>query len=412
MLTLSREIGTGGEIKSEPEDFIVKEITSKGIVLEPGRKYTVGELGENEVPDGKFTTFVLEKKNWETMRAVLEIAKRAGRGRKSVSYAGTKDKRSISAQLACIFGIEPANLGAVRIKDISINGAWRSNELELGSNLGNAFVVNLKNAEHPDRIDAIIEELNGIFPNYFDRQRFGYRLNNAKIGMQLLQDNPEGAAMAFLTDTANEEDEEAREARKQLSEELDFKKALEYFPRHLRYERTMIDYLARYDNFANSIRKIPRGIAIMFIHAVEALIFNEVLEKRTEGKDFDTNIYCKGNFYGFPDLSSVTKEKGTFPIGTMVGYETKDEDIDGYGKDIMEKLGISKDSFKIKSMPELSMKGAYRQLFSPFKDFTKSINENVICLGFSIPTGAYATVFLNEITKSKGLEIKDIAPNF
>src|SRR5271165_4016502 len=109
MLTLTKQAGIGGELKTEPDDFIVKEITGKGVLLEIGKAYTAEDLKESENNEGKFTTFVLEKRNWETIRAILEIAKRMGRGRKSINYAGIKDKRSVSVQLACIYGVEPPN---------------------------------------------------------------------------------------------------------------------------------------------------------------------------------------------------------------------------------------------------------------------------------------------------------------
>jgi tRNA pseudouridine13 synthase len=407
MLTLTKQEGIGGELKTEPEDFIVKEITGKGVLLEPGRTYTAQELNERENTEGRFTTFVLEKRNWETIRAVLEIAKRMGKGRKSINYAGMKDKRSVSVQLACIYGVEPANVTAVRIREIKINGAWKSDGIESGSNLGNGFSIKINGVHHTENIPKVIEELNGVFPNYFDRQRFGYRLNNFRIGLGILNNNFEEAAMTFLTDSKNENDPEAQEARKRLAEEMDFQKAASYFPRHLRYERTMIDYLARYKNFANAIRNMPRGIAVMFVHSVEDLIFNAALEQRIRQNDFDSGIHCKKNFYGFPDTEDTTNDaKDAFPLGVLLGYETKDEYISDYEKEIMEKIGISKDAFRIKGMPELSMKGAYRTLLSPFKDLSyRSEDEGTAILSFSIPTGVYATILLNEITKSGSIEL-------
>lgn len=410
MLTLSRQEGIGGEVKSEPEDFIVREITSKGITLEQGRKYTSMELKEEELPEGKFTTFVLEKRNWDTIRALLTIAKRLGRGRKSIGYAGTKDKQSISVQLGCIYGIDPNSLQSVSIRDIKINGAWKSGELLLGSNLGNSFTTKVKNIHNPEKVDAIIEDLGGLFPNYFDRQRFGFRLNNAKIGLAILNNNFEDAVITFLTDTSNETDPESNEARRRLNEERDFKGALSYFPMHLRYERTLIDYLSRQENFANALRNMPRGLTIMFIHAVEALIFNASLEERINQKDFATGFYCKQNFYGFPDVDAITESKDAFALVPIIGYETEEKQIGDYEKGLMEKLGISKDSFKIKSLPELSMRGSFRPILSPFKDFSKEIHEDQASLGFALPSGSYATIFLREITKSEGLELKSLMP--
>ena len=64
-------------------------------------------------------------------------------------------------------------------------------------------------------------------------------------------------------------------------QEQDFKEALKYFPEYLKYERMLLEYLARFpDNYANAIRKLPRSISLMFIHSVESYIFNKELEER------------------------------------------------------------------------------------------------------------------------------------
>ena len=411
MITLTKAKGIGGEIKSEPEDFLVKEITSSGIVLEPGRKYLPEDLGGKPADDGKFTAFVLEKRNWDTISALLAIAKKVGRGRKSISYAGIKDKRSISVQLACIYGVSPSSINMVDIKDISINGSWKSSGISLGSNLGNRFSVIIKNSHDADSIFSVISESNGVFPNYFDRQRFGYRLNNFRIGMHILRNEMEEAVMAFLTESGNETDAESKEARARLASDQDFQEALDYFPKHLRLERTMISYLARYRNFPNAIRSMQRGISIMFIHSVEDAIFNAVLEHRVAEGNLSTGISCGKNFYGFPDISSIsTVGTQAFWADSLVGYETKEEHVSDHAKEIMEKLGITKESFKIKSLPELSMKGAYRTVLSPFSDFSYVIleEEASVKTEFSIPSGSYATIFMNEIMKNEPYSISEM----
>ena len=404
MRFLSGSGGTKGTIKGLPEDFIVKEITANGTTLEPGAQYTPEHLGEKAEPEARFTRFVLQKRDWDTVRALMELSKRFGHGKKSFGYSGTKDRASVSVQMASIFGVEPEQLMSVRMKDISINGAWKGGEVELGSNLGNAFGITVKGAERPENADTTIAELDGRFPNYFDRQRFGYRLNNFRIGMLILKDRVEEAVLAFLTDTSNEDNEQAIEARKRLAEERDFKAAMGYFPRHLRYERMVIEYMSRYDNYANAFRKLPRGIAMLFIHAVESGVFNACLEKRLEKEDLQTGVYAATNFYGFPDVEQLNSEKG-IAAAPLVGYETDPRHIGEYESEVMEKVGITAGDFKIKWMPELSMRGSYRVLLAPVRDLSCNVDGADLALKFGIPSGSYATVLLNEITKSEDLDI-------
>lgn len=408
MRTLSNAKGIGGVLKSSPEDFVVKEITGKGITLEPERAYAPSDLKEEEVPDGKFSTIVLQKRDWNTIGALTRIAGLVNRGRKSISYAGTKDRVSVSVQLASIFGATPEQLARIRLKDITINGAWRSNGIEMGTNMGNAFEIAVRDVQSTN-IEPIIEELNGRFPNYFDRQRFGSRLNNAAIGACIMRNDFKGAAMHYLTDTQNETNAEAVEARKRLADEQDFKNALSYFPRHLKGERGVIAYMAMYDNYANALRKIQRGITTMFIHAVESLVFNMALEERIKAGDFKPMVSCGANFYGFPDIESLNASGEGFGAMPLIGYQTKEEHISDYEKEAMERLGIKAQDFKIRGMPELSMKGAFRAMLAPVKDITHSFDGNSARIGFSIPSGSYATMLLNEITKAESLDMARLA---
>lgn len=407
MLTLSDSKGTGGVVKAAAEDFIVKEITQKGYVLNPGEKYTAMQLDEAEDKDGKFTTFVLQKTNWDTVNALIRISKLTGHGKKSIGYAGTKDKQSVSVQLAAIYGVDPDRMMGVRLKDISINGAWKSNGIEMGSNIGNAFTVRIKRCSTVKPLEDTISQLDGRAPNYFDRQRFGARMNNPAVGMLMLKGDFEGAVMEFLTSTKLEKSEEAVEARNRLKESQDFKEALQYFPKYLKNERSVIEYMSKYDNHANSLRKLPRGILIMFIHSVQSLIFNAALEQRIKDEDLKSSISCTKNFYGFPDIGSVSAE-GDFPLGNIVGYETKQEVLHEYEKDVMEHLDLTTGEFKIKSMPELSMKGSVRTLMMPLKNLSYDTKGKDILLDFSIPSGSYATIFLNEITKSDSFSLTEV----
>ncbi|MEM3838978.1 MAG: tRNA pseudouridine(13) synthase TruD [Candidatus Micrarchaeaceae archaeon] len=413
MLNLSRAEGTGGTVKSGPSAFIVKEITSNGIVLEPGRHYTPEELGEKPSPEGKFTRFVLQKEGWNTVQSLVAIAKKAGRGKKSIGYAGVKDRTSISVQLASIFGTNPEQILALRMKDISINGAWKcSSPVEMGSNIGNSFEVIIENVSRPRNAQKVIEELGGRVPNYFDRQRFGSRLNNADIGIAILKGDFEKAAMLMLTYTGGETNGFAVSARSRLRDEMDFKAALSYFPAYLKDELYLIRHLSKYKgDFAGAMRRLPRGVLLMYIHAVQSLLFNMEVEERIKNNDFESGISCGGNRYGFPDIGAISEGSSGFQAIPLVGYETKDRCISEYGKKSMDRIGIAKELFMIKGMPELSMKGSYRTIFAPFKDLSVSEGEGVIKLSFSIPSGTYATVLINEITKSDNFSLGGLFHN-
>ncbi|MGA3020716.1 MAG: tRNA pseudouridine(13) synthase TruD [Candidatus Micrarchaeales archaeon] len=400
MLTLTKGRGIGGVIKQTPEDFIVKEIMQNGSILEPDIEYSAESLGINETKEGKHITFVLQKKDWNTINALLAIAKNMRHGRKSIGYAGTKDKKAITVQLASIYNTNYFDMKSVRIKDININGFWRSDGVRMSSNLGNAFDVIIREVSDEGQAAGIAKELNGMMPNYFGEQRFGERDNNPKIGISILMGDLEGAALEYLTGTENERNEGVKDARTRLRNEMNFGDALDYFPRYLKGERTLLNSLVKHPgNYANAIRSLPRGIALMFIHSVQAKIFNSELDDRIRGSDLSSAIFAESDSYGFPNLEKRGIE-GKFALAPLIGYETKEEEISDYARESMRDLGIAKESFKIGSVPELRMKGAYRSLFAPVKELSYDAVEGGVKLSFSLPKGAYATVLINEFMKN------------
>jgi tRNA pseudouridine13 synthase len=404
MLRLTKGKTARGLVKGSAEDFVVQEILQGGHILERDRKYKPEELGLID-QEGKFTIFILQKTNWNTAQALKTIAKRLKRGIKSTGFAGTKDRTSVSTQLCSMFGVWPVQLQSLHIKDISINGAWEGkNKIKMGELLGNNFHITIREPEDCNNIPGLLSELNGIFPNYFGEQRFGNRGTNFDIGLEMLKGNFRDAVMKFLTDTQNETKEEAKEARERLAQEQDFESAFEYFPEYLKYERAMIRYLAKYPtNFANAIRSIPRSISLMFIHSVEAQIFNKELEERIKENSITANDYdlvCYADSYGFPDLSAIERfsgKGGAFPIGNIIGYDTKE--LTDFEKGMLEELDITQDSFKVKGLDELHSKGTCRPLFAPYKDANTHFDEqeNSYKLDFSLPSGSYATVLLDEL---------------
>ncbi len=404
MRKLSGLRGCGGSIKGAAEDFVVEEIQRGGVVLEAGRRYVHSDLGMEAADSGKFSVFVLQKRDWNTMQALRAVAKKCGRGFKSVGFAGTKDKTSVSTQLCSIFGAKPDALASLRIKDISINGSWASDAgVKLGDLVGNRFTIRITAPYDASAIQGINDDLCGVFPNYFGEQRFGVRGNNVKIGVSILQGDFEGAVMEFLTGTENEKNAGVVEARNRLRCERDFASALGYFPAYLKYERLVLDRLSQYPtDYANSLRRLPRQLLLMFVHSVEAHIFNMELEARVtagETSPRDGDLACLADTSGFPDMNSVadqhkTEGKKRFAVGSIVGFES--ERLTQYQDALLNELGISKEQFKIKTMPELSMKGTYRALFAPYIGFSSSIETGNAVLKFSLPAGAYATALLNE----------------
>lgn len=394
MLTyLSKTNGIGGSIKNKPEDFIVEEILSDNTVLELNK-----EINKQD-QDGRFVHFILQKKDWATANALKTIAKKLRISHKRFSQAGTKDKQAVTTQLASVFDVSKQEVVNLNIKDIQINGAWTAKDkVRMGELLGNRFTIKVIEAssDAEEKVQKIAKELNNKFPNYFGEQRFGStRRNTHIIGQHMLKSRFDNAAMEFLSNSEGEQHEQAKQARKQLAETNDFALALKHFPKHLKMERSMLAWLAKNPNdYANAFRKLPRSILLLFIHAFQSHLFNILLSERlAEGelKLEDGEYFCKEN-NGFPDLQN--KQSKGWLVGKIIGYETE---LNEREQELVERLGVRIEQFKVNGIPEVGSKGTYRTLLAPLKDF--SFDKDVF--RFSLASGCYATSALKEFLNNK-----------
>jgi len=402
---LSHTPGIGGTLKDSEEDFVVEEITLEGKKLGVGKKVTHPSacVGKCE-----YTHFVLEKKNWNTVQALSVIAKAANCSAKRFGYAGMKDRKAWTAQLCSAWFVPPEKLLSLKIKDMQINGAWKANHpVQLGDLSGNSFKISVRGLENATKtVRKIYTELNGFFPNYFGEQRFGStRSNNHIVGKMLILGDLEGAVKNFLCCSTGEENKEAVAARKKLEEEWDFAAALEYFPMYLKYERAVISHLAEFKNdYAGALHILPRGISLIFVHAYQSWLFNEVLSKRVrEGIGvLKGDVVCSLNKFGFPDVETahVAKEDGEAGVLCLhlVGYETKPTKFEA---SVLAEEGIKIDDFRMKKIQELSSKGNLRAAFCFLKGFSFSQKKDVGVFQFVLPPGSYATTALREFIEKK-----------
>lgn len=387
--------GIGGTLKQSLDDFVVEEILSDGRVAVRDSPFI------SEGSTGKFTHFILQKRDWSTEGALARLSRALRTSPTHFNYAGTKDKVALTTQRVSCFGKTPAQFASLApLKDISVLGAWQaSDKVRLGDLLGNKFTIRVNGCmEHPAfRIETIYSALNGSVPNYFGEQRFGStRRNTHIVGKLILQNSLEAAADEFLCSSEGEGNLAAKEARTELKDTHDYAKAFNAFPPHLRIERQCIAHLAKNPNdYANAFRKIPRSILLMFIHAFQSHLFNEQLSGRITKKDFVPRIgeYCCGmGSFGFPDLENHHDEG--ILVGKLIGHQStlSDEEVE-----LLDSHGLTQDSFKLRFMPEIGTKGTHRACFVPLKDF--AFKDGIF--SFSLPSGSYATVALREFLDTK-----------
>lgn len=357
------------EIKKNPEDFKVEEITPEKKVLKTNKDYDYDSTSK-----GDQLICILTKKNWEQNRAIKKISNRLHISRKRISYAGTKDKKALTTQRISIYKGKPEDIEKLKIKDIQINPLKLSTDkVTMGDLWGNRFTIKINTEQEINK-----EEIPSKVPNYFGHQRFGkIRPITHLVGKALLQKDPEKAVKIYLTKTFEEESEDAKKARRWLKKnwkDKKFKEALKKYPHYLGYERTLLHHLAEYPrDFINAVRKLPKNLEIMFIHAYQSHLFNKYLNKVKE--------------------RDINQEKG--PI---YGYNTKiKNDLE---KKVLEEEDLELKDFKNELMPELSTEGERRKLYVDLNDFKiLEKNKGHYVVRFSLQKGSYATVIIEELFK-------------
>jgi tRNA pseudouridine13 synthase len=367
--------GIGGRLRETMEDFVVDEIT---------RDFPEDSAGE-------YTHFTLEKRDWDTLRAIKTMARALRVSHKRFGFAGTKDKRAVTRQRVSVWRVGPEELEKVRIKDIVLSDFKKSIErINLGYAGGNRFRITVRDVEGDDigeRLEETKRQLDdkGV-PNFFGYQWFGViRPNTHLVGKKILGGDLEGAVMEYVGHPYEEEREDAYSARKMVEETRDYRKALEVFPRRLGYERSMLDALAKNPkDYAGALRRLPKKLRWMLVHAYQSYVFNRTLSRMIEEE-----VEIKGM---------------EIPL---VGWESR---LEGRPGDIingvLEEEGIKIADFKTPSMPELASAGGFRPAaLETAVDYGMEEDELhpgkkkcVVC--FDLQPGSYATVVLREFMKA------------
>jgi len=367
--------GIGGKLRERIEDFIVDEIT----------KHT--DPAEN----GDYTHFNLEKKNWETISAIRAIARCLGVSYKRFGYAGNKDRRAVTTQRIAAWRIEQEQLMRVQLDGIRLYSFTKSDSrISLGDSEGNRFRITIRNPQlRGQELEASMKaaaeqiEIAGV-PNYFGYQRFGtVRPNTHLVGRELVKGNLEAAVMRYLCYPYVTERPECQEARRYLEETHDFGGALRIYPHRLVFERMMLNALRKNPrDFVGALRRLPKKIRKLLVHAYQAYLFNRTLSAMIE-REMNTSV-PHVPLFGF---------NSSFSEGPQGELE----------KAILDDEGILTKEFLTRSVPELSCKGYLRASSVNLKPVLKMVSDETVIVEFALPTGSYATTVLREFMKADPL---------
>lgn len=414
---MTNKNGIGGRIKQDAEDFFVNEIANI------------------DLNEGDYLIIKVKKKNWDTMNLARVLSNILGISQKRIYYAGTKDKRAITIQY---FSIKNANeeivekLKSSRLRDVEIEIVGKSRKaVNLGNLLGNEFsikIVDVDTDKIEEKIEAIKRELmDKGTPNFFGLQRFGsIRYITHEVGKMIVKGKFEDAFWIYVAKPFEGESKEVKKIREELWNTRDEKFGLRELPKHLRYERLLLQKLREGKDEEEALLSLPKNLKMMFVHAYQSYIFNLLLSeriaefeslKKIEDEDIVSFISFKQNkkrYYFFKEDYSIVKSNTKRRIKFLIdkrraalalplpGYETK---VEGWCKEklneILEKEEVKLKDFKNK-YKEFSSKGSFRSadILAEWTNLSYEIEKNDVKFNFYLPKGCYATIFLREFTKN------------
>ncbi len=417
--------GIKGRIKKEPEDFIVVE---RSIDIEPA-SYETLEARDINLPIYLYAK--VRSKNWETNRLIQFLANALGISTDKIYFAGSKDKRAVTTQLMA-FETTAENLKSVSIVDVEIFDLMVSTRpLKIGDLLGNDFQIRVTELgitgedalEQLSETQKMLAEVNG-FPNFFGVQRFGIiRPVTHIIGKHLLNREFEKAILMYIGHPIKGEPVLDYKARAEFDKCWDFEWAKENYPKHLTFERKLINYLLVHpDDYIGAIQQFPKNLSTMFIHSYQSYLFNRILCARLRAglpinEPILGDIILPIDKNGLPvhkdwifveernqgKLRKMCLQGKAYVSGVLFGSESEfaKGEFGELEQKIIEGERFSANDFVIPEFSQISSKGTRREIIAPISNFKFELFDDKIEFTFSLIKGSYATTLLREYMKSE-----------
>ncbi len=388
--------GTGGQIKTNPEDFIVEEIP----LYAPSGQ-------------GQHVYLTLEKTGMTTLQAINAIADALKISRREIGYAGLKDAQAVTRQTLSIGGgvteeaVAALNIPGIRVLSVSRH----TNKLKVGHLKGNRFVIRVRGVGQNalPLAEAVLSRLQHCgAPNYFGQQRFGIRQNTHRLGLALMRNQPAEFIAEFLGRPHPAENPLVQRARA-LFDEGRPAEALAAWPSLLYEERKVLQTLVEKGDAAKALHVLDRRLKRLFVSATQSHLFNRLLAQRlaTLGvlEEGDVAyIHRSGACFVVESAAREQPRADAFeisPAGPLFGpkYLPARGEPGRRERALLEASGIALEDFLV---PGVRLEGGRRPYRVPIEDVSIRPEEEALVLSFTLPSGSYATAVLREVMKNDG----------
>lgn len=343
------------KLKTTPEDFIVEEI-QENWKCKINKDFTQPPIQIDE-SQKDFLWCELEKRDIEHFQAIKHLSEFLNKQPIEIGFAGIKDKIAHTSQRISIESPDIEKLKTFSHPNIIVkNFRWNTRKIKTGYLDGNHFTITLRDIDKKDaiKITSILRKTTS-FPNLFGPQRFGINGRNVKVGKLLLK-------------------RKFHEAAKEL------------FPNETNFSDPV-----------KLIKRLPRKVLLMQVQSVQSIIFNEIIEKALE-EGIDLNQKGQQN-------------------GILAGYKTRFSQgrLGKIEQQVLKNHNVQLDDFDIREIPFLRIKGSFRKALTNIEDLeVETLHDEIfppskkITLSFTLPSGTYATTFLeNFFTLEQDLNKKE-----
>ncbi|MFZ0698616.1 MAG: tRNA pseudouridine(13) synthase TruD [Thermoplasmata archaeon] len=412
----TRSPGVAGTLKANADAFRVREISA----------YPVPD------PDGRFVVVRIKSRNWEQHELASALARRLGLAPNAIRWAGTKDRRAVTERLFSYVG--PLPEADIHLADATILEAYRARDgLSLGHHYGNAFEIRVNGlpvsaGDAAVAYGAVRRELEeaGRFPDLFGLQRFGeVRPVTHDVGRALVQGRVGEAVEIYLARIPPGDDPGRSPARAAYAADHDAARALQDFPREYRFERSMLEHLARGHPPERAFRALNRELRLLFVHAYQSLLFNRWVSLRRslaiplevpEEGDYVLRVGRDGTMRGqdaipvdrdnVPECADLAQRGRAVVAGPLIGFETPRRP--GRVGELLDRLlaeeEVTTKQFELPHTPDISSAGTWRPATLALPPIGISPDPSGpdgegVWFRFALPKGAYATILLREFLK-------------
>jgi tRNA pseudouridine13 synthase len=401
---LTNDPGIGGTIKARPEDFLVDELP----LYEP--------CGEGEhIYLGVETTGVPHVEMISVIRRCMGVRERA------VGFAGMKDKHAVTRQMVSVHKLDEPSSYETGHDRVKILWAKRHrNRLRRGHLVGNRFSIRIRDVD-PMKAPQVLRTLQRLerigVPAYFGPQRFGYRLNNHRLGACLLTQNYRVLLDDLLGATGSPFPEYQR-PRRELFDQGRYAEALAMWTAADRSERLVLRALAAGDSEKHACFAPGPTTCAFWISSLQSAIFNRLLDQRLQRGELD--VLKEGDLAWKHDSRAVfavtAEELATGELPPRLANLEISPSGPLWGKDMTRASG-EVDAAEVAAVAELGLsveqmidsprsgEGRRRPLREVLRhpELDAGVDEHgqFIRVAFDLPRGMYATVVLREIMKEQ-----------